>query len=158
MLEQARKIQAAAITVFPLFVVIGIFGLGIWPVMYISLREKKINEALGAELISHWLVVTQITLLCTTLGLRFLGSAINSDDIISLSLFTGIATGVMWIVFAFKAKRVLEDVVVLQWKLSHYRLSGVWAFFFNVFYIVYALNDLPRVVQRHQVIQQVTSA
>jgi len=158
MLEQARKIQAAAITIFPLFVIIGIFGLGIWPVMYISLREKKINEALGAELVPHWLAVTQITLLCTTLGLRFLGGAINSDDIISLSLFTGLAMSAMWIVFAFKAKRVLEDVVVLQWKLPDYRLNGVWAFFFNVFYIVYALNDLPRVVQRHQVIQQVTSA
>jgi len=158
MQENALKVQAEAKTIFPLFVIIGILGFGIWPVSYLAAREKRINNALATELIPHWLVVTQITLLCTTLGLRFLGGAINSDDIISLSLFTGLAMSLMWIVFAFKAKRVLEDVVVLQWKLSHYRLSGVWAFFFNVFYIVYALNDLPRVVQRHQVVQQVTSA
>jgi hypothetical protein len=157
MLEQARKIQAAAMTVFPLFVVIGIFGLEIWPVMYISLREKRINEALGAELIPHWVPVTQITLLCTTIALNVFGRAIDSDDIVSLSMFTGLAMGVVWIVFAFKAKRVLEDVVTFQWKLPNYRLNAAWTLFFSLFYIVYCLNDLPNTVLRFQATQQATA-
>lgn len=157
MLEQARKVQAAANTVFPLFVVVGLIGFGIWPVMYVALREKRINEALCAELIPHWISVTQITLLCTTLGLKFLGSAMGSDDITGLSVFTGLATGLIWVVFAFKAKRVLEDVAVFQWKLPNYRLNSAWTLFFSLFYIVYCLNDLPKVVERFEATQRVAA-
>ncbi|MFC5431874.1 hypothetical protein ACFPTO_24225 [Paraburkholderia denitrificans] len=154
MQENATKVQVAAQTVFPLFVVIGIIGFGIWPVMYLSMREKSINKALGAELIPHWLTVTQIALLCTTLGLHFLGTAAGSDDITALSTITGLAMSAMWIVFAFRAKQVLEDVIALQWKLPHYRLNSAWTFFFNLFYIVYCLNDLPHAVQRAQAADQ----
>ncbi|ABK06951.1 MULTISPECIES: hypothetical protein [Burkholderia cepacia complex] len=154
MQEQAQNVRNAAQTVFPLFVIVGIFGLGIWPVMYLSMREKRINEALGAELIPHWVSVTQVALLGTTLFLKFFGGWIDSDDIVGLSVLTSLAMGVMWIVFAFRAKATLERVVVHQWQITGYRLNPVWTFFFSLFYIVYCLNDLPEAVRRASPIQQ----
>jgi hypothetical protein len=150
MFEKAKQVQSAAQTVFPLFVIIGILCLGIWPVMYIWTRAKKINEALGAEVIPHWVAVTQVVLLCCTLFFKIFGGWIDSDDIVGLSGLTSIAMGVMWVVFAFKAKAVLEDVVVNQWKITSYKLNSAWTFFFSLFYIVYCLNDLPNYIQRYQ--------
>lgn len=150
MLQKAKQVSDAARTIFPLFVIIGLIGLGIWPVIYIWRREKPINAALGADVIPHWVVITQITLLCTTLGLRFLGSSVDSDGIAGLSVLTSLAMGVMWVVFAFKAKATLEHVVVDQWKIRSYRLSAVWTFFFSLFYIVYRLTDLEKFIARHQ--------
>ncbi|MCP3706800.1 hypothetical protein M3I54_07335 [Paraburkholderia sp. CNPSo 3274] len=154
MQEQAQNVRNAAHTVFPLFVTVGIFGLGIWPVMYLSMREKRINEALGAELIPHWVSVTQVALLSATLFLKFFGGWVDSDDIVGLSVLTSLAMGVMWIVFAFRAKATLESVVVNQWQITSYRLNPLWTFFFSLFYIVYCLNDLPEAVRRSRPVQQ----
>lgn len=90
----------------------------------------------------------------TTLFLKFFGGWIDSDDIVGLSVLTSLAMGVMWIVFAFRAKATLERVVVHQWQITGYRLNPVWTFFFSLFYIVYCLNDLPEAVRRASPIQQ----
>jgi hypothetical protein len=146
MLQIAKNVREAAKVNFALFVIVGLLGAGIWPVIYLAKRAKKINEALGVEIIPQWVVVAQIVLLCVTLVCRVFG---ESDDIIGLSVFTSLAMGIIYIVHAFKAKSILEHVVIDQWGIRGYKLNVVYAFFFTVFYVVYCLNDLETYVLRN---------
>lgn len=146
MLQIAKNVREAAKVNFTLFVIVGLLGAGIWPVIYLAKRAKKINEALGVELIAQWLVTTQIVLLCVTLVCRIFGS---SDDIADLSLLTSLAMGIVYIVFAFKAKTLFEHIVIDQWGVRGYRLNAFYTFFFTVFYVVYCLNDLETYLMRN---------
>lgn len=146
MLQIAKNVRAAAKVNFALFLIVGLLGAGIWPVIYLYRRAKKVNEALGVEIIPQWVIIAQIVLLCVTLFCRIFGV---SDDIIGLSVLTSLAMGIIYIVFAFKAKTLLEHVVIDQWGIRGYKLNGVYTFFFTVFYIVYCLNDLETYVMRN---------
>jgi hypothetical protein len=145
MLQIAKNVREAARVNFALFVIVGILGVGIWPAIYLIKRTKKINDALGAEVIASWIPVTVLILLIISLVCRFFGS---SDDIVGLGELLALVNGVIYIVMAFKAKRAIESVVIDQWGIASYKLNVVYTFFFTIFYVVYCLNDLDTVVTR----------
>jgi hypothetical protein len=146
MLQTAKNIRAAAQVNFALFVIVGILGVGIWPVVYLFKRASKINEAVGKEVIASWVPVTLLVMLIISLVCRFFG---ESDDIQGLGVLLSLAMGVIYIVWAFGAKKTLESLVIDTWGIRSYKLNGFYTFFFTVFYIVYCLNDLETFVSRN---------
>lgn len=146
MLEIARNIRAAARVNFALFVIVGLIGAGIWPVVYLAKRAKGINEAMKTDFIPSWVATTQIVLLVITLVCKIFGTG---DEVAGLGVLTSLAMGVVYIVWAFQAKKTLEALVIDQFGISTYKLNAFYTFFFTVFYIVYCLNDLETFVQRN---------
>ncbi len=94
---------------------------------------------------------TYIVWLAVCLGLSgaFAGTGEEAMDILSGILV--IATNVLYIVWAFKAKKALSEYALTEHKVD-LRMNAFYTFFFSAFYINYCVNDLPEEQIKHQIL------
>jgi hypothetical protein len=117
--------------VFLQFITIGIF-----PLVWLYRNAKKANEIVGAELVNETFLIAQI--IVTILSLLLIWT--------DYSGFFSFATGVLWIVWAFKARRVLMAYAATLG--IDLRMNRFYTIIFTLFYVLYCINDLPVLAER----------
>lgn len=120
-----------------ILVLLQIVTLGIYPLVWLARRKHAANAIVGDELVSETFMVTIIVL--TALSLLLIPTGFSS-------LFS-LAVGIMWIVWSFKARRILQTYAATQCQTA-LRMNSLYTFFFTVFYVNYCINDLPHITQR----------
>ena len=84
---------------------------------------------------------------CIGLSGAFTGLGEESLDIIRGIL--SIAGGIMYIVWAFRARKALQEYALNEHK-TDLRMNRFYTFLFNVYYINYCINDLPEDQRKQQ--------
>ncbi|MDU3304253.1 MAG: hypothetical protein E7E83_22950, partial [Enterobacter ludwigii] len=73
------------------------------------------------------------------------------SDLLSL------ACGVMYIVWAFKARAALRHYALNTFRFD-LKMNAGYTVLFNVFYITYCINDMPQALAKHRIIHGATAA
>lgn len=128
-------------------VLLSIATAGIYPLLWLWRNVRVINEVSGHQTASDvyliWMAV------CAGLSGVFAGS----EDIFSLLVSAGlsIALAVLYIVWAFAAKRALQDYALTKHGVD-LRMNGFYTFLFTVYYINYCINDLPEAKRKQEIL------
>lgn len=128
-------------------VLLAIVTAGIYPILWlyenykIIDKETKMRTADNTYII--WIAV------CAGLSGLFSGTGEEIMDVI-IGILT-IASMVLYIVWAFRAKKALQEYALNDHKID-LRMNGFYTFLFTIYYINYCINDLPEAQRKHQVL------
>ncbi|MEI9745537.1 DUF4234 domain-containing protein [Enterobacter ludwigii] len=141
------------------FVLLSIVTCGVWPLLWLYKKQEIISETTGYPLYGNlfiiWLAV------CFGLGRQFgvmaspdlAGFDPTSDTLLGLSAVLSFACGVMYIVWAFKARTALRHYALNTFRFD-LKMNAFYTVVFNVFYITYCINDMPHALAKHRIIHQ----
>lgn len=135
------------------FVLLTIATGGIYPMMWLYLNQRKMTEELKNSFVAKdfplWLAIA------TGCGwlLSDIGTAISYDVTVfdHVATLLSLASGIMLIVWAFKAKAALQAYALNEFKFE-LKMNPFYTFIFNVYYIVYCINDMESELQKHKII------
>jgi len=129
------------------FVLLTIATAGIYPILWLyrcsPIIEKITTKKLTDGTFVIWLAV------CIGLGKSLIGSGEEALDIIA-GILT-IASAVLYIVWAFKAKSAIEEFALNEYRID-LRMNGFYTLFLTIFYINYCINDLPEAKRRQEIL------
>ncbi|TWC60657.1 uncharacterized protein DUF4234 [Pseudomonas sp. SJZ080] len=72
------------------------------------------------------------------------------------SIVLSLAGGVLYIVWAFKAKKALTEYALNEHKID-LRMNAFYTFVFSLYYINYCINDLPEEQRKQQILRGQTA-
>lgn len=128
-------------------VLLAIATAGIYPIIWLFINYKAIDKITSTTTATDtyiiWIAV------CTGLGGAFAGTGEEIMDVLS-GILT-IASSVLYIVWAFRAKKSLQEYALNTHKID-LRMNGFYTFLFNVYYINYCINDLPEEQRKYNVL------
>lgn len=127
-------------------VLLTIATAGIYPIHRLYNNFKIIDKTTSSTTSETYIIWIAV---CLGLGGVFSGSPEESMAIIGGVLT--IASSVLYIVWAFKAKNALEEYALNTHKIN-FRMNGFYTFLFNVYYINYCINDLPEAQRKYDVL------
>ena len=120
---------------------------GIYPILWLYTNYSVIDAITKKRTADNTFIIW--IAVCVGLGGALAGSGEDVLDIISLLLT--IASSVLYIVWAFKAKSALQEYALTEHKID-LRMNGFYTFLFNVYYINYCINDLPEALRKQQIL------
>ncbi len=135
------------------FVLLSVVTCGIYPMMWLYMNQPKLAEEMKNEFVAKdyplWLaIVTGLGWLLSDIGIE-LSENENIFDLLSGLL--SIASAVMIILWAFKAKSALQAYALNEFKFE-LKMNPFYTFIFNIYYIVYCINDMESELQKHNII------
>lgn len=128
-------------------VLLTIVTAGIYLFLWLYRSNQIISETTKVRLVDN----TYIVWLAVCLGLSgaFSGTGDEVFDFVSGALV--IATNVLYIVWAFKAKKAISEYALTEHKVD-LRMNAIYTFFLSAFYINYCVNDLPEEQRKQQIL------
>ncbi|HHQ6575723.1 TPA: hypothetical protein ACSTLY_003154 [Serratia fonticola] len=135
------------------FVLLTVATGGIYPMMWLYLNQQKITEELKNSFVAKdfplWLaIVTGFGWLLVDISYSISDTETALDHIATL---LSVASAVMLIVWAFKAKAALQAYALNEFKFE-LKMNPFYTFIFNVYYIVYCINDMESELKKHKII------
>lgn len=135
------------------FLLLSIATGGIYPMMWLYLNQKKLTEEMKSNFVANdyplWLAVT------TGFGwlLVDISYAISDTETVldHIATLLSVASAVMLIVWSFKAKTALQAYALNEFKFE-LKMNPFYTFIFNVYYIVYCINDMESELKKHNII------
>lgn len=120
---------------------------GIYPIIWLFNNYKVIDKATTATTATDTFIIW--IAVCVGLGGAFSGTGEEIMDVLS-GILT-LASTVLYIVWAFKAKKALQEYALNSHKID-FKMNVFYTFFFNIYYINYCINDLPEAQRKHNII------
>ena len=120
---------------------------GIYPILWLYENYKVIDTATKVRTADN----TYIIWIAVCVGLS--GAFLDAGDEImdAISGILSLASGVLYVVWAFRAKKALQEYALNEHK-TDLRMNGFYTFLFNIFYINYCINDLPEAERKQQIL------
>ncbi|ABN60159.1 conserved hypothetical protein [Shewanella baltica OS155] len=128
-------------------VLLTIATAGIYPILWLYSNYSVIDSITKKKTADNTFVIW--IAVCAGLGGALAGNGESLLDIISLILT--LASSVLYIVWAFKAKSALQEYALTEHKID-LRMNGFYTFFFTVYYINYCINDLPEAQRKQRIL------
>lgn len=129
-------------------VLLTIVTAGIYPILWLyenyKIIDKKTEIKTASDTYIVWIAV------CVGLSGAFGSTGEETMDVISGIL--SIASAVLYILWAFRAKKALQEYLLNEHKID-LRMNAFYTFLFNIFYINYCINDLPEVQRKQQILK-----
>lgn len=128
-------------------VLYSIFTGALFPLMWVYRNTRTIESITGGKVFND--SVLGAAALCTAAWFN----VVSRDDFAEgggstwIGLISLLLVGVFWVMWAFKAKKAIEDYAITEFRLD-LKLNAAYTFLFNVFYINYCINDLPEFARR----------
>lgn len=76
-------------------------------------------------------------------------ASVRDRDINAFGSGLSLGLAVLYIVWAFKAKKVIEEYAINQHRVDP-KINSAYTLFLNIFYICYCINDLPNEQRKQQ--------
>lgn len=129
------------------FVLLSLVTAGIYPVLwlykYTPIIEKIIGKNIADESFIIWMAI------CIGIGKGLAGMG-DEDLAVAAGLFA-LASAVLYIVWAFKAKAAIEEFVLNKYKID-LRMNVFYTLGFTIFYVNYCINNLPESKRRQEIL------
>ncbi len=128
-------------------VLLTIATAGIYPILWLYKNYECIDNITKIKTANNtfiiWLAV------CVGLGGAFAGTGEEIMDVLAGIL--SIASWVLYIVWAFRTKKSLQEYALNEHKID-LRMNGFYTLLFTVYYINYCINDLPEAQRKQQIL------
>ncbi|MDU7883822.1 MAG: DUF4234 domain-containing protein [Klebsiella michiganensis] len=144
------------------FVLLSMVTCGVWPLLWLNKKQDIISETTGYPLYGNLFIIW----LTVCFGLsRQLGAMAapdpygydsTGDILLAISWLLSIASGVMYVVWAFKARTALRHFALNTFRFD-LKMNVFYTVLFNVFYITYCINDMQQALAKHQIIHRNTT-
>ncbi len=126
---------------------------GIYPLMWLFLNQRKLTEGMKDNFVDSnyplWIAIaTGLGWFLSDFSYEISDKETILDHIATLLSF---ASGVMYIVWGFKAKSALQAYVLKEFKFE-IKMNVFYTFIFNIYYIVYCINSVESEYQKHKII------
>lgn len=126
---------------------------GIYPLMWLFLNQRKLTETMKDNFVDSnyplWsAIATGLGWFLSDFSYEISDKETILDHIATLLSF---ASGVMCIVWGFKAKTALQAYVLKEFKFE-LKMNVFYTFIFNIYYIVYCINSMESECQKHKII------
>ncbi|HDY7923017.1 MULTISPECIES: DUF4234 domain-containing protein [Vibrio] len=133
-------------------VLLTIATAGIYPLLWLYRNQTIISDVTKSKVTNDifiiWIAV------CAGLGGVF--SNVDEDLFLMLSGILSIASTVLYIVWAFKAKKALQNYALNEFRFE-LKMNVFYTILFNVYYINYCINDLPEALRKQQILNEKTT-
>ncbi|UPQ70160.1 DUF4234 domain-containing protein [Kluyvera ascorbata] len=142
------------------FVLLSFVTFGIYPLMWLYRKQGIIIDttkvSFSSDLYVLWIAICygisrQLSVMGTT-DPEMYGYDPTMDAIAMLGGVLSIASAVMYIIWAFKARTALQSYVLNTFKFE-LKMNIFYLIIFNVFYITYCINAMPEAFAKHKIIQ-----
>lgn len=142
------------------FVLLSFVTFGIYPLMWLYRKQGIIIDttkvSFSSDLYILWIAICygisrQLSVMGTT-DPELYGYDPTMDAIAMLGGVLSIASTVMYIIWAFKARTALQSYVLNTFKFE-LKMNVFYLIIFNVFYITYCINAMPEAFAKHKIIQ-----
>lgn len=135
------------------FVLLTIVTVGIYPIIWLFNNYKVIDKVTASTTAND----TFIIWIAICIGLS--GALSGTGEVILdiLSLILTIASSVLYIVWAFRAKKALQEYALNTHKID-LKMNGFYTFLFTIYYINYCINDLSEEQRKYSVLNGQTIA
>jgi len=142
--ELKDKIDTKTLNMF----LLSVATAGIYLILWMYRNNQIISETTKVRVVYD----NYIIWLAVCVGLS--GAFANLGDVLfdSISGICTIASAVLYIVWAYKAKRALSEYALNEHKID-LRMNAFYTFLFNVYYINYCINDLPEEQRKQQILR-----
>lgn len=136
---------------------------GIYSLMWLYKHQDTIMQETGQRFSSRTLIIwmaicagvsvlLRLTFPVQTDGYDYGYSDNNAADVMQgVAMLISLAWCVLTIVWAFKARAALRQYALTTFRFD-LRMNAFYTVIFNVFYIMYCINDLPQALAKHQII------
>lgn len=128
-------------------VLLSLATAGIYPILWLYNNYKVIDKATSSTTAND----TYIIWIAVCVGIGGAFSGLGEDVMDVLSGILSIASAALYIVWAFRAKKALQEYVLNTHKID-FKMNSFYTFVFNIYYINYCINDLPEAKRKHDVI------
>ncbi|MFB3303399.1 hypothetical protein [Pseudomonas sp. AMR01] len=121
---------------------------GLYLFLWVYRSNLILSETTKKQVVDN----TYIIWLAVCLGLG--GALSGTDNVLqnTIAMILLIASNVMYIVWAFKAKSALSEYALSEHKID-LRMNAFYTFFLNIFYINYCVNDLPEEQRKQNILR-----
>lgn len=119
---------------------------GIYPLLWLHKNTEKLEKITSKPIANS----TFLIWIAVCLGL---GKSLSSMGVSAAAIggLLSIAAGVLYIVWAFKAKAAIEEYALVQHKID-LKMNKFYTFFLTLYYINYCANDLPEVQRKQHIL------
>ncbi len=145
------------------FALLSLVTGGVWPLMWLYKKQDIISETTGYPFSSKTFIIA----LAVCFGLSHQISSVISPDVyddasfsnilLSIGGLLSVASGVMMIVWSFRARTALRHYALNTFQFD-LKMNAFYTVLFNVFYITYCINDMQQAQAKHQIIHGARAA
>lgn len=118
---------------------------GLYPIIWVTLATRQIQSVTQKAVVGTAFPIA----MTAAFGWAAILSSARDRDISEFASGLSLGVAVLYIVWAFKAKKVIEEYAVTQHRVDP-KMNSFYTFFLNVFYICYCINDLPNEQRKQQ--------
>lgn len=132
---------------------------GVWPLLWLYKHQDTLMQETGQRFSSSVLIIWMAV--CFGLGAFLRPYAMPQIDemnyihtpvvMIALTFLLSIACGVLYIVWAFKARTALQHYALTQFQFE-LKMNVFYTLAFSLFYVVYCINAMPDALTKHNII------
>ncbi|PSW62125.1 hypothetical protein C0W54_07280 [Photobacterium kishitanii] len=126
---------------------LSIATMGIYPLLWLYRSNLTISDITKSKITGD----TYIIWIAVCVGLGGFFSRHNQSLFLVLGAILSISSTVLYIVWAFKAKKALQKYALNEFRFE-LKMNIFYTFFFNVYYINYCVNDLPEALNKQQIL------
>lgn len=123
--------------------------LGIYPIIWMYLNTPKIEKITGKVIASG----TFLIWLAVCAGWSGLLSTFGEEWADILSGLLSIASAVLYIVWAFKARAALQDYALNEHKVD-LKMNAFYTFVLTIYYVNYCVNAMPEAQRKQQILNR----
>lgn len=128
-------------------VLLTVLTMGIYPVLWVAKTNDQIKKVSNTEVVSESYPIW----MAGCAGWAAVFASAHNNDANMFGLLFNLALAVLYVIWAFKAKAVIENYVVSTFRVDP-GLNNAYAIIFNIFYICYCINDLPEAQKKQQLL------
>ena len=126
---------------------------GVYPLMWLFLNQSKLTKEMKNDFVAKdypvWLaIVTGFGWLLIDISYAVSDTETVLDHIATL---LSVVSTVMLIVWVFKAKSALQTYVLNEFEFE-LKMNLFYTFVFNIYYVVYCINDMESESQKHNIV------
>ncbi|MGC9421827.1 MULTISPECIES: DUF4234 domain-containing protein [Vibrio] len=129
------------------FVLLSIVTLGIFNIMWLFKNNSVIEDTLEQKILDHRIIIV----LAALIGWSSVFS--STPDLEVLGGLLSIISSIFYIVWAFKAKKALQKMMLNDHKID-YSMNSFYTFFFNIYYINFCINELAEEVEKSNLLSE----
>lgn len=125
---------------------------GIYPLLWLYRNQAIISEVTKSKVTDDTFIIW--IAVCAGLGGVF--SNVDEDFFLIFSGILSLASTVLYIVWAFKAKKALQNYALNEFRFE-LKMNVFYTIFFNLYYINYCINNLPEAFKKQQILNGQTT-
>lgn len=133
---------------------------GVWPLVWLYKHQDTLMQETGQRFSSSVLVIWMAV--CFGLGAFLRPYSMPRIDemnyihtpvvMIALTFILSVACGVLYIVWAFKARAALQHYALTQFQLE-LKMNVFYTLAFSIYYVNYCINTLPDALAKQQILR-----